>query len=78
MQARGKSLLWFTYVGIGTCEPRGWLALPPLSDLLYGARPGGIGETSIVLIIVAGLYLIYRNYVKWQLPFAFVASAAAC
>jgi electron transport complex protein RnfD len=30
-----------------------------------------------VVIIVAGLYLIYRNYVKWQLPLAFVVSAAA-
>lgn len=52
------------------------MKLPPLGELLYGARPGGIGETCIVAILVAGLYLIYRNYVKWQLPLAFVAAAA--
>jgi electron transport complex protein RnfD len=49
--------------------------LPPINDLLYGARPGGIGETCIILLLVAGLYLFYRNYVKWQLPVAFLASA---
>ena len=58
-------------------RPAGLLRLPPLANLLHGARPGGIGETSVVLVIVAGLYLVYRNFVKWQLPFAFVAAAAA-
>ncbi|MFP4053548.1 MAG: RnfABCDGE type electron transport complex subunit D [Phycisphaerae bacterium] len=51
------------------------LNLPPLNDLLYGARPGAIGETCIVVIFVSGLYLIYRNYVKWQLPVTILAAA---
>lgn len=50
--------------------------LPPMNDMLYGGRPGGIGETCTIVIIVAGLYLIYRNYVKWQLPVAMIAAAA--
>jgi len=50
-------------------------ALPPINDLLYGARPGAIGETCAVVIIVAGLYLLYRNYIRWQLPAAFIAAA---
>ena len=58
-------------------KPAALLSLPPINDLLYGARPGGIGETSAVIIVVCGLYLIYRNYVKWQLPAAFVLSAVA-
>ena len=41
------------------------------------ARPGGLGETCAVVIVVAGLYLVYRNYVKWQLPVAFLVSACA-
>jgi len=49
--------------------------LPALNDLFYGARPGGIGETCIIIIIVAGLYLVYRHYVKWQLPLAIVLGA---
>ncbi len=48
--------------------------LPPINDLIYGVRPGSIGETCAIMIIVAGLYLVYRNYVKWQLPMAFVVS----
>jgi Na+-translocating ferredoxin:NAD+ oxidoreductase RnfD subunit len=51
-------------------------ALPPINDLLYGATPGAIGETCAVLILVAGLYLIYRNYVTGHLPVAMLAGAA--
>lgn len=50
--------------------------MPPIEDLIVGAVPGGIGETSAAMIVVAGLYLIYRHYVKWQLPVAIVLSAA--
>jgi len=52
------------------------LALPPINELLIGARPGGIGETSAIVIVIAGLYLVYRHYVRWHLPLAFVLAAA--
>jgi electron transport complex protein RnfD len=58
-------------------EPAVLEELPPINDLLYGARPGGIGETCAIVILVAGLYLVYRNYVKWQLPVAMTLSACA-
>ncbi len=50
--------------------------LRPIRDLLFGTRAGGIGETSAILIVVAGLYLVYRNYVKWILPVSILAAAA--
>ena len=50
--------------------------MPPIGDLMTGAVPGGIGETCAAMIVIAGLYLIYRHYVKWQLPMAIVLSAA--
>ena len=53
------------------------LELPPINDLLVGTTPGGIGETCAVVIVVAGVYLIYRGYVKWQLPVFFVLFAWA-
>jgi Na+-transporting NADH:ubiquinone oxidoreductase subunit NqrB len=56
--------------------PPAILDLPPLEDLVCGTRPGGIGETCAVVILVAGIYLIYRRYVKWQLPVMMIASAA--
>ncbi|MFQ5411049.1 MAG: RnfABCDGE type electron transport complex subunit D [Phycisphaerae bacterium] len=50
--------------------------LPPWLDTVLGAVPGGIGETSAVALIVAGLFLIYRGYLRWQLPVTLLASAA--
>jgi electron transport complex protein RnfD len=50
--------------------------MPPINDLLYGAYPGESGATCAIVIVMAGLYLIYRNYVKWQLPVMFILSAA--
>ena len=53
-----------------------YLALPPLADAVVGCTGGGLGETSVVAILLGGLYLIYRGYVRWQLPVSFLAAAA--
>ena len=53
-----------------------YLVLPPLADAVVGCTGGGIGETSVVAILLGGLYLIYRGYVRWQLPVSFLAAAA--
>jgi Na+-translocating ferredoxin:NAD+ oxidoreductase subunit D len=50
--------------------------LPPWQDTVFGLVPGGIGETCTMAVIVAGLYLIYRGYLRWQLPAAMLGSAA--
>ena len=50
--------------------------LPPWKDTVLGAVPGGIGETSTLVLIIVGLYLIYRGYLRWQLPAVMLASAA--
>ena len=55
--------------------PAALTQMPPMIDLIFGARPGGIGETCAVAILLGGIYLIYRNYVKWRLPFSFLLSA---
>ena len=49
--------------------------LPSIPEMLLGARGGGIGETSIALIVLGGFYLMYRGWVKWQLPVAMLAAA---
>ncbi len=36
-------------------------------DLLLGTVPGSIGETSKILIILAGIYLIYKKVASWQI-----------
>ena len=52
------------------------LRMPPAWDLLCGAYGGGIGETCALIIVVAGLYLIYRHYVRGHLPGMFLLAAA--
>ena len=36
--------------------------------MLIGNRAGSLGETSTILLILGGIYLIIRGYVKWQVP----------
>lgn len=50
--------------------------LPPWQDTILGCVPGGIGETCTLTLIVAGFYLIYRGYLRWQLPVVILAAAA--
>ncbi|MDF9867093.1 electron transport complex protein RnfD [Bacilli bacterium PM5-3] len=38
------------------------------TSLLFGAHMGTIGETMVIPIIVAGVYLIYKNVIDWVLP----------
>lgn len=45
-------------------------------DLLSGAVTASTGETSAVLILLCGLYLVARNFMDWRIPVAVLASAA--
>jgi len=36
--------------------------------LFLGTRNGSIGETSTILLVLGGVYLIYKRYVNWQVP----------
>lgn len=36
-------------------------------DLLIGNTPGSIGETSAILIILAGIYLVYKKVASWHI-----------
>ncbi len=44
-----------------------------LGDLLIGHQIGGIGAVSGLAIIVGGVYLIARGFVRWEIPLAFIA-----
>ena len=41
--------------------------LTSLIDLLIGNVSGSIGETSSILIILAGIYLVYKKVASWQI-----------
>ncbi|MFP4193753.1 MAG: RnfABCDGE type electron transport complex subunit D [Desulfosalsimonas sp.] len=42
-------------------------------DLLLGRQSGGIGTTFGLGIILGGIYLIARGFIRWEIPVAFLA-----
>jgi electron transport complex protein RnfD len=44
------------------------------SALLWGTRGGCLGETCSVLLILGGIYLIYKKYIDWQIPVTYMAT----
>jgi electron transport complex protein RnfD len=47
-----------------------------IKEMLWGNRPGFMGSCAIIVILVAGLYLLYRRIINLQVPFAFVGTVA--
>ena len=41
---------------------------PDLMDLATGYKPGSLGETSAILILLGGLFLIRRGIISWHIP----------
>lgn len=41
-------------------------------SMLIGTRNGSLGETSTVLLLLGGLYLIWRGYINWVVPAAMI------
>ncbi|PMQ02087.1 MAG: electron transporter RnfD [Dictyoglomus sp. NZ13-RE01] len=48
--------------------------LPSYWDLFIGRIPGCIGETSALLLLIGGLWLIYKNIVDWVIPVSFIST----
>jgi Na+-translocating ferredoxin:NAD+ oxidoreductase subunit D len=46
-------------------------------ELMIGATGGSLGETSAVLILLGGAYLVSRNYMNWRIPVGIFATVAA-
>ncbi|MBW2020405.1 MAG: RnfABCDGE type electron transport complex subunit D [Deltaproteobacteria bacterium] len=44
-----------------------------LGDLFMGKQAGGIGSTFGLGLIVGGLYLILRGYIRWEISLSFLA-----
>lgn len=51
------------------------IANPNLIDLLIGTRPGSLGESSVILIVAAAVYLIYTKTAQWRLIVSTIVSA---
>lgn len=45
-------------------------------SFFLGWRPGCIGETSGFLLVLGGLYLMYRGYITWHIPVSLLGTIA--
>jgi len=52
------------------------LQAPGLMDVLVGNVAGCIGEVSAVLLILGGLYLIWRKVISWRIPTIYIGTVA--
>lgn len=52
-------------------------AVAASEDLLMGMTSGSAGETSSVLILLGGVYLIARNMMSWRIPVALFGTVIA-
>ncbi len=64
----------FSYDGVSGATPLGLLkekgveALPQLYDMLFGLHGGSVGEVGGILLILGGLYLLWRKVITWHIP----------
>lgn len=48
--------------------------LPSLFDMAIGNIGGVLGETSAILLLIGGLYLIIRKVIDWKIPVLYILS----
>ena len=66
----GETILGSLAQNNGTLD-HGWL------DMFYGIIPGSVGETSTLLIILGGLFLIFAKIGSWRIMLSSVLGAIA-
>ena len=48
-------------------------ALPGVWDMILGLRGGTLGETSVLALVIGGIYLMIRRVVSWHTPVVYIA-----
>ncbi len=50
--------------------------LPPILDMFTGNIAGCIGETSVIALVIGGLYLVCRRVISLRIPVCFIGTVA--
>ncbi len=50
--------------------------LPDTADMLVGNIGGSLGEISAILLIIGGIYMLYKKVITWHIPVAVIGSVA--
>lgn len=59
-----------------TSLKNGTLPNNKLSELLIGYVPGNLGTSAVLIIIAAGLVLLFRRIINWRIPVSFLGTIA--
>lgn len=58
-------------------EGAGASQLPEILDMFIGNVGGSLGETSAILLLIGGAYLIIRKTINWKTPIVYIGTTAA-
>lgn len=50
--------------------------LPEAGDLLLGTMGGSLGEISALLLILGGIYMLFKKVITWHIPVSVIATVA--
>ena len=59
-----------------TGDMEGLMANYSISDMFVGNIGGSLGELSVVMLLIGGLYLLWRKVINWQTPVAYILTVA--
>jgi electron transport complex protein RnfD len=45
-------------------------------DLFWGRVGGCLGETSVFLLLIGAVFLLYKRYIGWKIPFSYIGTVA--
>ncbi len=48
--------------------------IPSYVDMLYGMQGGSLGEVSAILLLLGGLFLLFKKVITWHIPVAYLGS----
>jgi electron transport complex protein RnfD len=66
---------WKTAWSAGQAPERFYELFTPAS-LLFGNRPGSLGETSVIALALGGIILLWRRCITWHTPIAYIGTVA--
>jgi len=50
--------------------------LPSMADMLFGNIGGSLGEISAILLIIGGLYMLWKKVITWHIPTSILLTVA--
>ncbi len=65
---------WVAFDGVSSATTLSGLMKEPatLFSMIFGNQAGSLGETSALLIVLGGLFMLYKRIIHWAIPVSFI------